>query len=104
MKQNKPAKIDVEKLASLAKLNISQDELSFLQKEMTDIINFACQVNTATDDNASKCIANKKVSNVLREDENENLFSKAELISNSMRINGEYFCIPQIIEWKYECL
>ena len=99
MKQNNPAKIDVEKLASLAKLNISQDELSFLQKEMTDIINFACQVNAATDDNTSKSIMNQKLlTNVLREDENENLFSKAELLSNSKRINEEYFLIPQIIE------
>lgn len=98
MKQDIQIKIDIEKLAHLAKLNISYEELSFLQKEMTDIINFASKVDVENEYMDANPGIEQFLINVLRDDKYKKSCSKEDLLSNSKRINEEYFCIPQIIE------
>lgn len=59
---------EVKKLASLARLKVSEEEAEKLQTELGAILNYVGQINTLlTDTNISPEFA---VSNVFREDEN----------------------------------
>lgn len=58
---------DIEHLATLARLQLTDEEITKYQKEMTDILGYVEQINTIAGD-SSDTLESASVRNVLRED------------------------------------
>ena len=91
-------KIDIKKLAYLAKLDISDKEKMLLQKEMEEIIAFASTLSEIEGVDSRQNDEAPLLINVFREDECAKQLSREEIMSNSKCKNEKYFCIPQILE------
>ena len=90
--------IDIDKLSNLAKLDISEEEKIFLQKDMEEIVGFASTLNEIQDVESSSNDDVPSLRNVGRKDECTSELSREKLMSNSKCKNEKYFCIPQIFE------
>jgi aspartyl-tRNA(Asn)/glutamyl-tRNA(Gln) amidotransferase subunit C len=58
---------DIEHLATLARLQLTEEEITKYQKEMTDILGYVVQINTIAGDSPA-ALESASVRNVLRED------------------------------------
>lgn len=77
-------KEQIEDIALLAKLNVTEDEIENLTKEMANIIAFADTINSATD--AGEDFDNiNNLSNKFHEDEVHESYSQDEILKN---VNG----------------
>lgn len=83
---------DVLKIANLAKLSISEDELDKLTKEMDNIIAFADTINTASDE-ASDFDNINNLSNAFREDVVVPSLDREEILKNAESQQDGYFLV-----------
>ena len=76
---------EMENIANLSKLYLSEDDFEKISKEMDGIINFVNQINTLNDqfnlENSSNSNADIN-KNVLREDEIVDSFPRNEILKN----------------------
>jgi len=87
----------LEHIANLAKLNVEDDERSELAKNLTDIIDFANQLNSVEMgdvDPLSYIIDNN---NVFRKDQVKPSLSVEEVLKNASIKKGDYFYVPKSI-------
>ena len=92
------AEINVEKVANLAKLDFSDEEMDELQEEMNRIIAFADKLNTADTTGVDATAHIISIKNVLRDDETENNFTAEELLSAAAEKHNGYIVVPRVIE------
>ncbi|XKT75171.1 MAG: Asp-tRNA(Asn)/Glu-tRNA(Gln) amidotransferase subunit GatC [Patescibacteria group bacterium UBA2103] len=88
-------KADVERLAELARINVSEDEKESLAKEMSDIVDFVSQVQEISGDATPQHIHR----NVMREDgePHEGGMYTEDLLSTAAGRKGELIAVPKII-------
>tara|TARA_B100000745_G_scaffold168274_1_gene110068 strand:- start:2859 stop:3143 length:285 start_codon:yes stop_codon:yes gene_type:complete len=86
---------DVEKLAELARINVSQEETETLAKEMSDIVDFVSQVQEISGD-AKPVIEHK---NIMREDgePHEGGVFTDDLLKTAATAKGKNIVVPKII-------
>lgn len=83
---------DVENIALLSKLFVSEDELDSLTQSMQEIIDFADTINNApVSDEAFDDINN--ISNAFREDVVIESYSSEEILSNAPQQADEHFLV-----------
>ena len=76
---------EMENIANLSKLYLSEDDFEKMSKEMDGIINFVNQINTLNDQYNLENNSNSNVDinkNVLREDEIVDSFPRNEILKN----------------------
>lgn len=91
--------IDVRTLASLARLEVSDDELKRLEKEIPDILKF---VETIQKVSASAPQSKEPLINVMREDENPHeggIYTEALLKAAPARV-GNRIAVKQVLSRK----
>lgn len=88
-------KADVERLAGLARLNVSEDEKESLAKEMSDIVDFVSQVQEISGD-ATREYAHR---NIMREDgePHEGGLYTEDLLRTAEGRKGDTISVPKII-------
>ncbi len=95
------SKEEVIKLAKLARLDFSDDELDKIIKDMDDIIAFADTINNSVEGDADK-IRNISTSATpaeeFRKDEVKPSMAKEELLANAPQEKNGFFFVPQIME------
>ena len=97
-KNTKKYTADVKTVANLARLEFSDEEMTELEDEMSQIIAFADKLSTAdtTGVNATAHIVPLK--NVFRDDIVENNFTAEELLAAAATKQDGYIVVPRVVE------
>ena len=96
--KKKTKKIDVDVVASLAKLTIDDDKKEKLEQDMESVIDFANALNALDTDGVPVREHLVPTSNVFREDEPEQTYTRAELLANAKTKTAEYITVPRVVE------
>ena len=99
-KSNNISSKEVKKIAKLAKLKLTDDEITLYSSQMSQIINYISQLNevdTSNIDPLSNMIDNN---NVIREDKIKESLDKSISLKNAPQSDGEFILVPKIIRSK----
>ena len=97
----KKTKIDVERLASLSGLSLSDSEILAFERDMDELISFADKIKTFDGSSFDKepfFVHSEK--DVLRKDECQESLSPASLLSATAEKRGGYISVPEILSDK----
>jgi aspartyl-tRNA(Asn)/glutamyl-tRNA(Gln) amidotransferase subunit C len=89
---------DIEHIAKLSMLNLSEEEIVQYTKNMQDIVNFANTVNEVNTEGLDISAFALDAYNVFRKDELKDSFNREELLMNAPSSNGEAFSLPSVME------
>jgi len=89
---------EVEKVAHLARLNLTEKEKESMIVDMEAIINFADQINELAVGDVSPTEHVIPINNVFREDVIRPSMKQADLLQNAPNSENGYFCVPKVVE------
>jgi len=89
---------DVRKVASLARLKLTSDQVSSLSADLTAILGYIEVLNEVDTANVEPMVHAVELSNVLREDRVGESLSREAALQNAPRSDGQCFLVPAIIE------
>ena len=90
-------KKDVEKIAELAKLNFSEDELENFTPQMNEILSYMDKLNELDTENVKPLSHPVEQSNVFREDEMKISISVEDALKNAPSKDEHHFKVPKAI-------
>ena len=90
----------VQKLAQLAKLNLTKEEAKKLFLDFKTMLNFINQLDEVNVDNIDPLIHVHKKSNVYRSDIIKQKDLKTSILNKSQNHNSDYFKVPKVIKKK----
>lgn len=90
---------EVKKLAELAKLKLSENEIKRLQNELSDVISYFAELTKVPTDNTLPTSQTTGLEDVLRDDEvnTDRILSNEEALSGTDKIHNGYIVVPQVI-------
>ena len=91
-------KIDVDSVANLARLTVSEDKKDKLEQDMESVIDFANALNELDTEGVPVREHIVPTSNVFREDTPEQPFERSELLANAKTKTAEYIYVPRVVE------
>jgi aspartyl-tRNA(Asn)/glutamyl-tRNA(Gln) amidotransferase subunit C len=89
---------DVRKVASLARLKVTEDELDSLAGDLRAIIGYVQVLNEVDTTGIAPMVHAVELNNVLRADVPVESLPRAAALSNAPRTDGECFLVPAIID------
>ena len=89
---------DVQKVARLARLKLSDQELQQVAKQLDGILEYVAVLDEADVSNVEPMAHVADVANAFREDEVRPSLPREESLSNATKTDGKYFLVPQILE------
>jgi aspartyl-tRNA(Asn)/glutamyl-tRNA(Gln) amidotransferase subunit C len=93
-----PVEIDIEHVARLARLQLTDEEKARLREQLGAILEAAAKVSeVATDDVPPTAYAIAR-SNVLRPDEITPSLTTEEVLSNAPEVEDDRFKVPRVVE------
>ncbi|MBE6891870.1 MAG: Asp-tRNA(Asn)/Glu-tRNA(Gln) amidotransferase subunit GatC [Ruminococcaceae bacterium] len=90
-------KIDIEKIANLSMLNLSEDEKNEFNIDLEEIISFAEEITKAESHNDTENINLNELKNIFREDIITNGSNREDLLKNAETNDGIYISVPKIL-------
>ena len=97
-KKNKVSKNEVRKIASLARLSLSEKELESRTDDMNNILNYMDTLNEIDTDNVEELYNVNDMSNPLRDDTFEKSLEKKDVLKNSPSSNHDYIEVPLTVK------
>jgi aspartyl-tRNA(Asn)/glutamyl-tRNA(Gln) amidotransferase subunit C len=94
----KESKIDVAYVATLARLNLSEEETRLFQKQLGDVLKYADKLNEVDVSHVEASAHAVPMFNVFREDEPGECFTAEEALSNAPRKANNLFIVPKVVE------
>lgn len=94
----KITKEQVEHVAHLARLNLTDEEKEQMTKDMEAIIEFADQINALDISDVDPTAHVIPINNVFREDEVRPSMDRDELLKNAPNQDSGCFSVPKIVE------
>ncbi len=94
----KISKEEVEKLAHLARLEFSAQEIEDMQNDMDKILGFVDKISELDLEGVEPLIYMSDERNVLRKDEVEQVISKDEALKNAPDKDTDYFRVPKVLK------
>jgi len=88
----------VQKIADLAKLDLSEEELDNYSEQIEDILEYVDQLEELDTENVEPLSHVHDITNALREDEVEETDQRQKHLDNAPAKKGPYFKVPQVIE------
>lgn len=88
----------VEKMAHLARLELSEQESEKMVEDLSKILNWMDQLKELDTTNVQPLTHMSEEVNVFREDIAKNELSREKGLKNAPSQNGEYFQVPKVIE------
>lgn len=92
------SKKDVEYVAQLAKLSLTDEEEKSYEKDLNSILDYMEKLNKLNTDNADIIVNPVYIENRFREDEVQESLDEKNVIKNSPQNLEEYIVVPKIIE------
>ncbi len=89
---------EVEKVAKLARLRISEDEATLFTQQLGTILNYVEQLKAISTDGVEPMATVLSQVNVFREDEVRPSLPVGEAVANAPDSEGGAFVVPKIIE------
>ena len=89
---------DVRKVASLARLKVTDAEVASLTADLTAILGYVDVLNEIDTTGIEPMVHAVELHNVLRADSVVESLPRAAALSNAPRSDGECFLVPAIIE------
>ena len=89
---------DVRKVASLARLKVSDEEVASLTTDLTAILGYVDVLNEIDTTGIEPMVHAVELYNVLRADTVVESLPRAAALSNAPRSDGECFLVPAIID------
>lgn len=90
-------KKDVEKIAELAQLKFSEDELESFTPQMNEILNYMEKLNELDTENVEPLSHPVEQTNVFREDELKSSITTEEALKNAPAKDEHHFKVPKVI-------
>jgi aspartyl-tRNA(Asn)/glutamyl-tRNA(Gln) amidotransferase subunit C len=90
-------KQDVEKIAELARLIFSEEELENFTPQMNKILSYMDKLNELNTDNVEPLSHPVEQTNVFREDELRPSISKEDALKNAPSKDENHFKVPKVI-------
>ena len=91
---------EVRKVASLARLALSEEELKTYGQQLTQILDYVKLLNEVDIDDASPMPHAVDLQNVFRQDVRRDSLPREAALANAPKTDGSYFQVPQILEQK----
>jgi aspartyl-tRNA(Asn)/glutamyl-tRNA(Gln) amidotransferase subunit C len=88
----------VDKIAHLARLELSGDEKQEMIKDMSKILDFMAKLNEINTSGIEPLVYMTNEVNVLREDVVIQQITHQEALKNAPRHDDDYFLVPKVIE------
>lgn len=88
----------VKHIADLAKLNVTSEEMSKYQQQLTDILTEIDKILKVDIKNEEIMISPSNNRNCYSEDIIESHISKSDALKNAKRVKGDYIIVPKVIE------
>jgi len=98
VKQVSSPSIDVDNVAALAKLYLTDEEKTSMAREMQDIIGFANQLSQVDTASIQITAHVMPIENVFRQDVPGTVFTRDELLENAPQKQDGYIFVPQVVE------
>ena len=89
---------DVEKVASLAKLDFSNKEKNKLVKELNKIVSYVQKLNELDTNDVEPTSHVIELKNVMRDDKVELWLSQEKAFENAPAQKGGFFSVPKVIK------
>lgn len=89
---------DVAKVAVLARLRLSPDELSMFTGQLNSIVDYVAQLQEFETANVEPLSHGIEVRNVFREDVRGEALPREAALGNAPRRNQESFLVPAVLE------
>lgn len=87
---------DVEHVAKLARLELTEEEKDLYTKQLGDVLKYVDQMNEVDTSNVKPMTQVIDFYNVMREDKVVQEISKEALMSNAPEVEGDFFKVPKI--------
>lgn len=91
---------DVRKVAALARLELTDDELRTYGGQLTEILGYVRLLDEVDTDGAEPMPHTVELQNVFRADEVRPSLDRADALANAPKTDGSFFQVPQILEQK----
>lgn len=91
-------KMDIEKVARLARIELTEDEKKIFGEQMEQILNYMEQLNEVDTSGIEPTSHAIPLFNVFREDEPQKSFQRESVLKNAPEQEDGYFKVPRIIE------
>jgi aspartyl-tRNA(Asn)/glutamyl-tRNA(Gln) amidotransferase subunit C len=92
----------VDKIAHLARLELSGDETQEMIKDMSKILDFMAKLNEIDTSGIEPLVYMTNEVNVLREDEIKQEITHEEALQNAPKHDDDYFLVAKVIDLKSE--
>ena len=89
---------DVRKVADLARLKVTDEELDLLANDLRKIVGYVEVLNEVDTTGVVPMVHAVELHNVLRADELVESLPRTAALSNAPRTDGDYFLVPAIID------
>lgn len=89
---------DVQKVARLARLNLSDADLQEFSRQLGDILAYVQQLDAVPTDGVEPMAHAIPVQNVVRADVPTPSLPRDAALQNAPRSDGKFFLVPQILE------
>ena len=90
-------KMDIEKVARLARLELSEEEKATFGSQLEQILAYMEQLNKLDTSNVEPLTHPLDVKNVFRPDEVKPSLTQAEVLSNGPEVQSGHFKVPKIM-------
>lgn len=90
----------VDKIAHLARLELSGDEKQEMIKDMSKILDFMAKLNEIDTSGIEPLVYMTNEVNVLREDEVKQEITHEEALQNAPKHDDDYFLVAKVIDLK----
>ncbi len=92
------SKQDVEKVAKLARLQLSEAEIEQFTDQLGAILEYVEKMNELNTDNVEPLAHCLPISNVFRADEVKESLGTEKTLANAPEHDGEFFKVPKILD------
>lgn len=89
---------EIEHIANLSMLNLSEEEITRYTKDMEELVGFADKINGVDTESLEESAFALDATNVFRKDEVRESFDRELLFSNAPNSNGEAYSLPSMID------
>mgnify|MGYP001463237010 FL=1 len=91
-------KYALQRIASLARLKIPENELVVLEKDLNNILGWVEQLSEVNTDDVDPMIGSRSNEMVMRRDEVVDEGCPEDILTNSQNKRGNFFTVPKVVE------
>ena len=88
----------IEQVASLSRIRLTDEEKEIFREQLTDILGYIEKLNELETDDVQPMAYATSLKNVFREDKQEFSFARQEILGLSTSSTNGFFKVPKVLE------